>query len=135
MINNLLVITHGTLSKALLETAQMIFGEPGRIDTLALRQDMGIDDLREQVAAYFEAHDGENILVLVDIFSGSPFNSIIPYMRKENVFVVTGVNLPMVLELTLKKDSTDFAEWCSLAKSIGVEGIITKDDILKKMEG
>lgn len=135
MVNNLLIITHGLLSNALVETAQMIFGEPGHIDTLSLCQNMGIEDLREQVNNYFEEHKDENVLVLVDIISGSPFNSIIPYMKKENVFVTTGVNLPMVLELTLKKDSTEFDEWCKLAKSIGIEGIITKDDILGKMEG
>ena len=49
MKNNLLVVTHGPLSKALKETAQMIFGDPGCIDTLSLCQDMGIEDLREKV--------------------------------------------------------------------------------------
>lgn len=134
MSNNLLVVTHGTLSKALKETAQMIFGDPGCIDTLSLCQDMGIDDLREKVNAYFEERADENVLVLVDIISGSPFNSIIPYLKKDNVFVTTGVNLPMILELTLKKDSTEFNEWCAMAKEIGVQGIVTKNDIFKKME-
>lgn len=46
--------------------------------------------------------------------------------------MTTGVNLPMILELTLKKDSTEFNEWCAMAKEIGIQGIVTKMIFLRR---
>lgn len=87
-----------------------------------------------KIEDYIVKHENDNILILVDLLSGSPFNSVIPQLQNERIYVVTGVNLPMLLEVGMQKDKIGFEELCSLAKTSGIAGIVTKDDILKGSE-
>lgn len=135
MRNNLLVATHGSLAEALLDTAELIFGEQKGITSMTLKEGMSVDLFKENIQEYIMNHEGENILILVDLLSGSPFNSIIPSITKENVYVVTGVNLPMLLETGMQKDYVSFEELCELAKNSGLTGIVTKTDILNRGKG
>lgn len=134
MQNSLLVITHGAFAQALLSTAEMIFGEQKNISSLTLMPGMQIEDFRLKIEDYIVKHENDNILILVDLLSGSPFNSVIPQLQNERIYVVTGVNLPMLLEVGMQKDKIGFEELCSLAKTSGIVGIVTKDDILKGSE-
>lgn len=134
MQNSLLVITHGAFAQALLSTAEMIFGEQKNISSLTLMPGMQIEDFRLKIEDYIVKHENDNILILVDLLSGSPFNSVIPQLQNERIYVVTGVNLPMLLEVGMQKDKIGFKELCSLAKTSGIAGIVTKDDILKGSE-
>ena len=134
MQNSLLVITHGAFAQALLSTAEMIFGEQKNISSLTLMPGMQIEDFRLKIEDYIVKHENDNILILVDLLSGSPFNSVIPQLQNERIYVVTGVNLPMLLEVGMQKDKIGFEELCSLAKTSGFAGIVTKDDILKGSE-
>ena len=134
MQNSLLVTTHGAFAQALLSTAEMIFGEQKNISSLTLMPGMQIEDFRLKIEDYIVKHENDNILILVDLLSGSPFNSVIPQLQNERIYVVTGVNLPMLLEVGMQKDKIGFEELCSLAKTSGIAGIVTKDDILKGSE-
>ena len=134
MQNSLLVITHGAFAQALLSTAEMIFGEQKNISSLTLMPGMQIEDFRLKIEDYIVKHENDNILILVDLLSGSPFNSVIPQLQNERIYVVTGVNLPMLLEVGMQKDKIGFEELWSLAKTSGIAGIVTKDDILKGSE-
>lgn len=134
MQNSLLVITHGAFAQALLSTAEMIFGEQKNISSLTLMPGMQIEDFRLKIEDYIVKHENDNILILVDLLSGSPFNSVIPQLQNERIYVVTGVNLPMLLEVGMQKDKIGFEELCSSAKTSGIAGIVTKDDILKGSE-
>ena len=136
MQNSLLVITHGAFAQALLSTAEMIFGEQKNISSLTLMPGMQIEDFRLKIEDYIVKHENDNILILVDLLSlYLSFNSVIPqYKQNERIYVVTGVNLPMLLEVGMQKDKIGFEELCSLAKTSGIAGIVTKDDILKGSE-
>ena len=113
MQNSLLVITHGAFAQALLSTAEMIFGEQKNISSLTLMPGMQIEDFRLKIEDYIVKHENDNILILVDLLSGSPFNSVIPQLQNERIYVVTGVNLPMLLEVGMQKDKIGFEELCS----------------------
>lgn len=130
--NNLLIATHGDFAPGILDAASLIFGEIKDITAMSLKAGMQVDDFRNQIAEYIQQHDEENILILVDLLSGSPFNSVIPFLQKENIYVVTGLNLPMLLEVGMSKDFMEFDELCKLAKNIGTDGIVSKDEILNR---
>ncbi|MEG0034860.1 MAG: PTS sugar transporter subunit IIA [Bacilli bacterium] len=131
MVNNLLIATHGCLAKELVDTATLIFGEHKGIVTYCLKEGMHVESFKLELESYIEEHKDENVLVLVDLLSGSPFNCMIPSLKSENVYLITGVNLPMVLEVAMQKDNLQFNDLCKLAKEVGVKGIVTKEDILK----
>ena len=130
--NNLLIATHGEFASGIMDAANLIFGEVKGISYVSLKAGMQVEEFRGQIEKFLDEHEEENTLILVDLLSGSPFNSIIPFLMKENVYVVTGLNLPMLLEVGMSKDFMEFDELCSLAKNIGIQGIVSKEDILNK---
>ena len=130
--NNLLIATHGDFASGIMDAANLIFGEVKGISYVSLKAGMQVEELKSQIEKKLDEHKDENTLILVDLLSGSPFNSIIPFLMKENVYVVTGLNLPMLLEVGMSKDLMEFSELCKLAKSVGIQGIVSKEDILNK---
>ena len=123
---NLLVITHGEFADGLVDAMQLIIGPQEGIQTLALKETDAIDLLGERVqAAVQELDQGEGVLILVDLLGASPFNiSARLSMENKNVDVVTGVNLPMLLETAMQRQEMSLREVAGVAKEAGTSGIV-----------
>jgi PTS system mannose-specific IIA component len=98
------VATHGKLAEELLRTAEQVVGPLARVKTLGIVASM--PDVREQVQdAIDEMEQGDGVLVLTDLFGGSPTNLCMQCLGSRHVEVITGVNLPMLLKLvSLRKE-------------------------------
>src|SRR5262245_60743616 len=109
------VATHGKLAEELLRTAEQVVGPLGRVKTLGIVASM--PDVREQVQdAIDEMEQGEGVLVLTDLFGGSPTNLCLQCLSSRHVEVITGVNLPMLLKLvSLRKEGVSLE---ALAKAL-----------------
>jgi PTS system mannose-specific IIA component len=133
-MTHIVLVSHGRLADALLSTAQMIVGEVQGVETIALQPGMGTEDVLaalHRVVAETETRIG--ILALLDLFGGSPATACARVMAvDERVEVITGANLPMLLEVLLNKDSLDVKELARLARKKGKEGII---DIRAALDG
>lgn len=100
----ILVATHGKMSDGLVEAADLIIGSTENVKTFNLFHGDDIQVLGEQMAeAIQEVDQGEGVLIFTDIFGASPYNqallavnSLAPELQ-ERTFVLTGVNLPMLL--------------------------------------
>lgn len=97
----LIICTHGKFSEELVRTSEMMFGKQENVLYLTFETGENTDGL---VDKYIEALRGmgnvEEILFMVDLFGGSPYNAACRIAAtKENMDVVTGVNLPMLLEV------------------------------------
>ncbi|WLS76958.1 PTS fructose transporter subunit IIA [Erwinia pyri] len=98
-----IVATHGPLCQALIESAEMIFGELTGIKAVSLTNEGGIEAFRTEITKKIDDallnHDG--VLVLCDLLSGTPWNVASAHAlhpeRVGNVAVVAGVNLPLLL--------------------------------------
>ncbi len=123
---NLLVITHGDFADGLVDAMQLIIGPQEGIQTLSLKETDAIDLLGERVqTAVQELDQGEGVLVLVDLLGASPFNiSARLSMENKNVDVVTGVNLPMLLETAMQRQEMSLREVAAVAKEAGTSGIV-----------
>lgn len=101
------ILTHGDLAKALLDSAQRIADAPLSFRALSLGWNQPFEEIRrlagEAIAA---ADEGHGVLVLTDLFGGTPTNVALSFLReRNNVEVVTGVNLPILVRLaTLQAD-------------------------------
>lgn len=96
-----LILTHGTLARELLSAARTISGELPNFDALSLDWSDGFDEARAKVRAAIDRLDqGEGVLVMVDIFGGTPCNVAMTFLEPGKVEILTGVNLPMVVRLT-----------------------------------
>ncbi|GAB2025451.1 PTS sugar transporter subunit IIA [Lactovum odontotermitis] len=95
----LLIATHGRLGQELIDTAELIAGKMSQVSSVGL----GLEDNAELFVARVkekvgELDTGDGVLIMNDLFGGTPSNASIYLSAAENVWTVAGVNLPMVLE-------------------------------------
>ena len=105
----IIICGHGNLAEGMLAASEMVFGGMDQITAVKFLPEEGVLDLikkYEAAAAGFD--DKEEILILVDIFGGSPYNAAARYaVTHPGTEVVTGVNLPMLIEvLSLRNSGT-----------------------------
>ncbi len=94
------IVTHGFLADALLESARLIVGETPHLVAVALDAADGPEAcLRKLEEAVEEVDDGDGTLILTDLPGGTPCNVGVHCMARRRVRVVTGVNLSMVVKL------------------------------------
>lgn len=101
-----LVVSHSTLCKGLNDAVQMIMGTDSSIDYVGLDED-GVEVFHERlINKILEIKkEADEILILADLFGGTPFNrALIESANQENIKVITGVNLPMVMEAIINKN-------------------------------
>lgn len=105
---NLMIITHGPLALALKETLKMFTGNVEDVYAVGLTE-TGVEEFREKVNKALEEcyEEGNELLVLVDLFGGTPFNiSMLDIKNKyKNVEIIAGANLPLVIEASILRDS------------------------------
>jgi len=121
----ILIISHGDFAAGLLSAAEMIMGKQGQVLAAGLQPEASPEEFLEVIQSQVAQLDsGDGVLVLADLFGGSPANSAAYLVHdKLNVEVVTGVSLPMLLEaLTLRagQDLPTLAETCINAAPQGV---------------
>ena len=97
----IIVGTHGRLAEELLASAEMIFGETGNIASVSLVPGEGADDVAAKYEAALERLDASGgALFLLDLFGGTPYNAACRLVLKNEKYgIVTGVNLPMLVEM------------------------------------
>ncbi len=93
-----LVATHGKLGEELVRTAEQVVGPLARVRTMAVVASE--PDVQQKIReAIDEMEQGQGVLVLTDLFGGSPTNLCLTCLTSRHVEVITGVNLPMLLKL------------------------------------
>lgn len=116
-----LIVTHGQLSQELVASAEMIVGEVSQhIVAVSIGWHDDVNEVHNEIEKALRAADqGEGVLILTDMFGGTPSNIAFSFLEKNKVEIVTGVNLPMVIKLASQKEVKDLH---SFAESIGEQG-------------
>ena len=96
-----LILTHGGLARELLSAARTISRDLPGFEALSLDWSDGFEEARVKVRAALDRLDqGQGVLILVDVFGGTPCNVALTFLEAGRVEILTGVNLPMVVRLT-----------------------------------
>jgi len=94
-----------------------------------------VDEMRNAIAKELEAADeGKGVLVLTDMFGGTPSNISLSFMKEHRVEVLTGVNLPMLIKLATLRDEKPLEELATFIKSYGQRNISVASEILPEEE-
>ena len=103
----LLVITHGKLADEFVAAARTIVGECENIAAVSIGWDDEVSDARRRIVEGIRKLDqGDGVLLLTDMFGGTPTNVAVSLLGEEKVAILTGVNLPMIIKFTnLRGDS------------------------------
>ena len=95
----LVIVAHGELAAVLSRLLERILSAPAGIETVSVDWDDNVEDAGRRVAeAVDRAETGRGVLVLTDMFGGTPTNVALSLLKRGNVEIVTGVNLPMVVK-------------------------------------
>jgi PTS system mannose-specific IIA component len=116
-----LILTHGGLARELLAAANVISGPVSEFEAVSLNWTDSFEEARAQVRAALDRLDqGHGVLILTDMFGGTPCNIAMTFLEAGKVEVLTGVNLPVVLRLACQAgEDGDLGE---LARSLQVRG-------------
>ena len=95
------VVTHGQLATELLNAAEMIVGDLPSFTAVSIGWHDEVGDAREDIAQAIERVRGDGgVLLLTDMFGGTPSNLAMTFIEANRIEVITGVNLPMLIKLT-----------------------------------
>ena len=127
------VVTHGRLAEELINTAEHIVGKLDRLAAVAISPDCSPESVRENISKAVDSVRGEGgVLILTDLFGGTPSNISISLLDEKNIEVVTGVNLPMMIKLATLRSDMELEEVAQYLKAYGRENISVAGDLLKR---
>ena len=115
---NLIVATHGKMSQETVNLTKMVLGESEQLDFVTFVPGEGPEDLIKKYHDIIAEYNS-------DLFGGSPYNAACRVVAEtKNTDVITGVNVPMLLEvLDAREETNDVAELVQIAKNSGINGI------------
>jgi len=126
------VVTHGNLAVELISTAELIVGEIEGVKAVAIPYSISQEEAREQISSAISSVDnGEGVLILTDLFGGTPSNLSISFLEEKKVEVVTGVSLPMMVKLSNVRGKLNLEDMAKLIRSYGRENISIAGELLK----
>ena len=122
---SVIIGTHGVFSEEILKSAEMIFGSQENVGSVTFKPGEGIDALVEKYNNLINELDSKDgVLFMVDLFGGSPFNAAsIIAMKNSNMEIVTGVNLPMILEVLGSREFSTLPELLKIAENSGKDAV------------
>jgi mannose PTS system EIIA component len=125
------VVTHGQLAAELVSAAETIVGDLPHVKAVSIGWHEDVQDARQEIGAAIEAVAGpEGVLVVTDMFGGTPSNLGITFLEPGRVEVVTGVNLPMLIKLAGLRDTSSLLDAARQIREHGRTAIWVASDLL-----
>jgi len=116
----MVLVTHGRLAEELIAALEHVVGQQANISAVCIGPD---DDMEQRRAHILECvargEEGNGVILLTDMFGGTPSNLAISIMDKANVEVIAGVNLPMLIKLASVRQTESLAEAAHSAQEAG----------------
>ncbi len=128
----IILVGHGKFGSSMLHTAESIIGPQS--DCVSISVDIAHevkDAIRRLEDAAQILDKGDGVIVLTDMFGGTPTNLALALLGKHKVEVITGINLPMLLKVLENRNSSSLAELAQMADDAGKAGIVATGKIHK----
>ena len=128
----LLIISHCDLGKEFLNAAEFIVGRMEAADAISITQTTESEDLLKTISTKIKGlNRGQGVLVLTDMFGGTPSNLSLSFLKEESVEVLTGVNLPMVVAVAQDRDRLTLSELGEKAQQAGRRSIALAGKLIR----
>jgi PTS system mannose-specific IIA component len=125
------IVTHNQLGQEFLRALRLIVPDSPDFRAVSIEPDQSVDQMREAITKELEAAEaGSGVLILTDMFGGTPSNISLSFMKEHRVEVVTGLNLPMLIKLATIRDEKPLDELAAFIKSYGQRNISVASEIL-----
>jgi PTS system mannose-specific IIA component len=127
----LVLVAHAGLARELLTAAEMIVGKMGLAEAVGISPDDSVENIRNNVTEAIKKVSSDGVIIMTDMFGGTPSNMSLSFLKDNVVEVLTGVNLPMLLKFATERDKAGVAELARMLKECGQESISVAGDYLK----
>ena len=129
----LVLVTHSRLAEEMIAALEHVVGPQKGVGAVCIGPDDDIDQRRTQIIEEVAAADGgDGVILLTDMFGGTPSNLAISVMGKANVEVIAGVNLPMLIKLASVRKTEKLADAVISAQEAGRKYIHVASQLLTK---
>jgi PTS system mannose-specific IIA component len=126
------VVTHGRLAAELVNAAEAIVGDLPQFTFVSIGWHEDVHDARGEIAAAIErVQRGSGVLVLTDMFGGTPANLAMTFLETDKVEIITGVNLPMLIKLAALKEAPRLLDVAREMREHGRNAIWVASDLLR----
>ena len=128
------VVTHCRLGEELIGAAQLVLGEELRqFQAVSIDPKEGSEEIREKIIGAIRKVDGgQGILILTDMYGGTPSNISLSFLKENKIEVITGVNLPMLQKLATYQDEIKLEDLALFITQYGQRNINVASEVLKK---
>jgi PTS system mannose-specific IIA component len=116
----LVLVTHGSLAQEFVRALEHVVGAQKQVAAISIGPEDDMEERRREIlSAVSDVDKGDGVVLLTDMFGGTPSNLAISIMDKAKVEVIAGVNLPMLIKLASVRRGTPLAEAVALAQDAG----------------
>ena len=131
----LVIVTHGRLGEELINALEHVVGPQANIAAVCIGPDDDMEQRRTQILdSVANAEEGNGVVLLTDMFGGTPSNLAISIMDRANVEVIAGVNLPMLIKLASVRQTESLEEAAQSAQEAGRKYINIASRLLTQEE-
>ena len=129
----ILVVTHNQLGDALIESAEFIIGgRPKALESISIDLNQNAESLRKKIADTIKKVDQKDgVLILTDMFGGTPSNLSYSFLEEGRIEVLSGVNLPILIQAVNQRDKMNLADLGNNLEKFGKKSISLASGILK----
>ena len=132
----LVLVTHGRLASEFVRAMEHVVGPQERIAAICIGPDDDMEERRNEIAAAIGAVEaGQGVIILTDLFGGTPSNLAISLMRTEEIEVIAGVNLPMLIRLEGARKTMAVRAAVAAAREAGRKYISVASEVLGETAG
>lgn len=127
------IVTHGNLARDLADVTELIVGPCPNLVPVTIEADDGITEIAKKIeSAIKNADKGKGVLIITDLFGGTPSNVSLSFLQENKVEVLSGVNLPMIIKVATHGENSSLKELAKLAKNAGKKNISLASEIMRK---
>lgn len=128
----ILLVSHGDFAQGMCSTMRTFFGGEN-VYSACVTQENGVDDLKKSVDAYLAEWGDEQVVICSDLKAGSANQTVFPYISRPNTFLISGINLSLVMQLSMEDEvnAEVLHEFMELAKEdvcLMNEVVLEEDD-------
>lgn len=128
----LIVVAHFNLAREMVAATELIVGKQEQFTYVDIFPDEDVDIIKKKVIdAIKNVESGDGVMILTDMFGGTPSNISLSFLEEGKVEVVTGVNLPMLIKLAIYREEKPLPELAYFITQYGQKNINLATDVLK----
>ncbi len=125
------IVTHYRLGEEFLQALRLIIPDAPPFAAVAVDPNQPVEEMRQAIARELAAAEtGEGVLVLTDMFGGTPSNMSLSFLDEHHVEIVTGINLPMLIKLATLSEDKPLEELATFIKEYGQRNISVASELL-----